>query len=793
LSLAAALLLPLFSVLAAPPDSGWAQIWGDEFDGNATATNQYGLDTNKWSSMLPWTNNGTNRWFSQNDAHWIADECTYVTNGNLVIVAQPCPPTTFAGHSTFYYKSGWAQNRDKQNYTWGYAEIRAQYPNGTAMWPTWWMLGANGNWPPEVDIAERYPNATLNHGMYYAGAGGAGTWTSGGKYANDPIYTMNTYGFEWGPGYTAWSKNGTVRVSFASPYVPSQPVYMILSGGVVTNGNNGGSLANQTFPAYFTIDYVRLYKRAEYIYNGDFSSTNNQSGSFVGGWTLTKATATNGAGLNGNNALWLSTGTSPTVSMVQQTVYGLVPHTTYLLAGNLRSASGHSVYIGVTNYGGAVLEQATNSSSYVPLTVNFTTGNTNTIANVYGRLDVGSGHSGYLDELTLRRSAAVADPGFETGILSTYWNDGSYGSYAISLSYQRSGRRCLVLGAAGSAAQQIIQGLRTNTTYQLSGWAKANGNTVYLGAKNFGGLETNAPLNTGAGYGKAIITFTTGDTNTSALIYAYNSAYNGLLIFVDDFFLSEPLAANWQRADIGSVVLAGDSGQRGDQFVLRGSGADVWGTADACHFVYQTLSGDGRITARVLKVDPTDVNAKAGIMLRDGTAAGAGHVALDWMPSRFVEFLMRTNSNQATGSQWTSNTVTTAPFIRLERLGNTFTASWSADGTNWNVVATRSSALSQTLNAGLFVNSHNTSQINEGIFEGVSIIPYGVNLTPTLQNGNVQLSWPLSASAYNLYSAASLQNPIWTPVTNAPISTNGLLLVTLPASLSNQFFRLQAQ
>ena len=184
LSLAVALLFPLFPVSAAPPDSGWAQIWGDEFDGSATTTNQYGLDTNKWSSTLPWTNNGTNRWNSANDAYWIADQCTYVTNGNLVIVNQTSPPTTFPGHSTFYYESGWAQNKNKMNYTWGYAEIRAQYPNGTAMWPTWWLLGANGNWPPEVDIAERYPNGTMNHGMYYAGAGGTGTWTSGAQKGN---------------------------------------------------------------------------------------------------------------------------------------------------------------------------------------------------------------------------------------------------------------------------------------------------------------------------------------------------------------------------------------------------------------------------------------------------------------------------------------------------------------------------------------------------------------------------------------------------------------------------------
>jgi hypothetical protein len=129
------------------------------------------------------------------------------------------------------------------------------------------------------------------------------------------------------------------------------------------------------------------------------------------------------------------------------------------------------------------------------------------------------------------------------------------------------------------------------------------------------GLFRHGPVkHHAAGYGKATITFTTADTNTSALIYASNPAYNGLLIFVDDIFLSEPVAANWQRADIGSIVLAGDSGQRGDQFVLRGSGADVSGTADAFHFVYQTLTGDGRITARVLKF--------ANVIMRSGGWSG---------------------------------------------------------------------------------------------------------------------------------------------------------------------------
>jgi hypothetical protein len=52
------------NAVAAPPDAGWVQIGEDEFDGTATHSNQYGLDLDKWTTCLPWFNEGLNdRWF----------------------------------------------------------------------------------------------------------------------------------------------------------------------------------------------------------------------------------------------------------------------------------------------------------------------------------------------------------------------------------------------------------------------------------------------------------------------------------------------------------------------------------------------------------------------------------------------------------------------------------------------------------------------------------------------------------------------------------------------------------
>jgi hypothetical protein len=53
------------------------------------------------------------------------------------------------------------------------------------------------------------------------------------------------------------------------------------------------------------------------------------------------------------------------------------------------------------------------------------------------------------------------------------------------------------------------------------------------------------------------------------------------------------------------------------------------------------------------------------------------------------------------------------------------------------------------------------------------------------------LSWPSTASAYQLLTATNLAPPvIWNLVTNTPVAGNGQNSVTLAATNTAQFFRL---
>ena len=54
-----------------------------------------------------------------------------------------------------------------------------------------------------------------------------------------------------------------------------------------------------------------------------------------------------------------------------------------------------------------------------------------------------------------------------------------------------------------------------------------------------------------------------------------------------------------------------------------GAGADVWGTADAFHYAYRALDGDGSIVARVTSIEAVHAWTKAGVMIRNSLSPSA--------------------------------------------------------------------------------------------------------------------------------------------------------------------------
>ena len=176
----------------------------------------------------------------------------------------------------------------------------------------------------------------------------------------------------------------------------------------------------------------------------------------------------------------------------------------------------------------------------------------------------------------------------------------------------------------------------------------------------------------------------------------------------------------WTKGDVGATGRAGSASFAGGTFTIRGAGADIWNTSDAFQFVDQPLAGDGQIVARVLSLTNTNTFAKAGVMIRESTAAGAAHVLLNVRPNGDIEFVTR----PATGAQttWLAGAVQQPPaWLKLSRAGSVVTGSVSADGSSWTVIGSTRLAVGANVLAGLAVTSHDTGVLNTATFDQVSV------------------------------------------------------------------------
>jgi autotransporter-associated beta strand protein len=183
----------------------------------------------------------------------------------------------------------------------------------------------------------------------------------------------------------------------------------------------------------------------------------------------------------------------------------------------------------------------------------------------------------------------------------------------------------------------------------------------------------------------------------------------------------DDLPTGWRTADVGSVGHPGRAGYDSSTgaFTLAGSGADVFGTADAFRFAYQTLTGNGSIVARVTQNQNTHGWSKVGVEIRESLAAAAKHVALVTTAANGPQLVYRT----ATGGSSSTVNGTAAAFaalwVRLVRAGNVITASRSADGTSWTTVGSATVSMASTVYVGLLACSHDNTKLNEAMYTDV--------------------------------------------------------------------------
>ncbi len=177
-----------------------------------------------------------------------------------------------------------------------------------------------------------------------------------------------------------------------------------------------------------------------------------------------------------------------------------------------------------------------------------------------------------------------------------------------------------------------------------------------------------------------------------------------------------PLPSHWASTDVGTPRLAGSASYSSGTYTLNGAGDDIWGEADQFHFVHQGLAGDGEIIARVTAQEDTDGWAKAGVMIKASAEAGSPYALLAVTPEHGINFQHGFQHNIAGPA-----TAPAGSWLKLNRTGNTVTASTSTDGLVWTEVGTVAVPLTADSRIGLFVTAHNGYQLSTSKFDNVRV------------------------------------------------------------------------
>jgi alpha-galactosidase len=225
---------------------------------------------------------------------------------------------------------------------------------------------------------------------------------------------------------------------------------------------------------------------------------------------------------------------------------------------------------------------------------------------------------------------------------------------------------------------------------------------------------------------------------------------------------SATLPVGWSDQDIGSVGFAGSATSCGSSFIIQGSGADIWNTADAFNFAAAALSGDSTLVTRVNFLSNTDPWAKAGVMFRDNNSASSAFVDMIVSAASGVSLQWRGTAGGGCNALNVSGVAAPA-WVKLVRSGSSFAGYYSLDGTAWTQAGTASVTMSAGPLAGLAVTAHNNAALCVAGFDYASsaapATPTGLSATSSFKQ--VAVAWNPCAGAvsYILRRALAAAGP----------------------------------
>jgi IPT/TIG domain len=182
------------------------------------------------------------------------------------------------------------------------------------------------------------------------------------------------------------------------------------------------------------------------------------------------------------------------------------------------------------------------------------------------------------------------------------------------------------------------------------------------------------------------------------------------------------IPSGWVDGDVGAVGVAGNANYTSDVFTVKGAGAQIYGTADAFHFVYQPLSGDGTIVARVVGIQGGSGYVAAGVMIRETLSAGSSNAKTAYWPA-YGAIYFDERATSGVGTSEPGAVVATLPYwVKVSRSGSTFSSYASVDGVGWAQVGTSQTiSMGSNVYVGLAVTSGSSTALATATFDNVAV------------------------------------------------------------------------
>lgn len=187
-----------------------------------------------------------------------------VHDGILTITAAPSDLSLLQDLGDQPYTSGMVNTFHSFSQTYGYFEMRAELPAGQGFWPAFWLLPADGSWPPEIDVMEMLGHDpgtlyTTVHSLAPGQTPGNHTMSQGISAVADMSGGYHTYGVDWQPDTLTFYFDGQEIYRTPTPAGLDKPMYMIAN--LAVGGSwPGDADASTPFPAQMNIDYMRAYQ-----------------------------------------------------------------------------------------------------------------------------------------------------------------------------------------------------------------------------------------------------------------------------------------------------------------------------------------------------------------------------------------------------------------------------------------------------------------------------------------------------------------------------------------------------